>query len=188
MKKSIFFVVFLAPLIFSGCFSLFENSSKDSKELKLKFPDNAPLWVYNPRVAKNIAQIGLAKNIKNKEYSFYRKIALINASQNLTKKIYIKSNKILDDYYKKESNTKVFEKDIKKQAKQIALKSTQKVKVINSFRSKDDALYVHIITDSNLVLKNIQDSAKKLFKVNKIFEDNFLSKNAEDKLLYELEN
>ncbi|XPV82242.1 MAG: hypothetical protein ACNI22_17135 [Halarcobacter sp.] len=167
---------------------MFDNSFKEKVSTQFKLPDDAPLWVYNSKVLGNISQVGVSKNIKNDKYSFYRELALINASQNLAKKIYIKSRKILNDYYKKESQAKVFEKDINEHAKQIALKSTQKVKVINSFKSKDNTLFVQIVVDSKGVLKYIQESAKTLFKVNKIFENNFLSKDAETKLLKQIEN
>jgi|GEM_PF-3694062 len=180
----IFFTIFISFSL-SGCFSWFDFSKEQKQQTII---EDAPAWVQNPAVEGFVTQLGVSKNIKVKNYSFYREIAILNGTQNLSRKLYIKTFNILNRYWQENSDEKLFEKDIKEVAKQIALKSVKKVKIINSFKSKNNSLFIHLVVDSNEVVENIQAEAKNIFKVNKLFIDYFSIKESKIKIKKELEN
>jgi hypothetical protein len=185
MKKT-FFLLILIIFSFSGCFSFL--NFWETKKSEISISSDSPDWVNNPQVKGYITQLGIAKNIKSDDYNFYREIALINGKQNLIKKIYSKTKIILNEYSKNEKNSAIFEKDINYIAKQVALRSVDGIKVVNSFKSRDDILFLHLVLNPNNVLSNIVTESKKFFKVNKLFIQYFSDEKSKQEIINILEN
>ncbi len=185
MKKT-FSLLILVIFSFSGCFSFL--NFWENKKSEISIPEDSPNWVNNPQVKGYMTQLGVAKNIKSEDYKFHREVALINGKQNLIKKIYLKTKIILNEYSKNEKNSAIFEKDINSIAKQVALRSVDDVKVVNSFKSKDDILFLHLILKPSSVLSNIVIESKKFFKVNKLFVQYFSDEKSKQKIIKILEN
>lgn len=175
MKKTIFLSI-LVSIFFNGCFFSFSNETTSKKEIVL--PQDSPNWLLNPKKAAYVTQIGATANINKKEFNFHRQKAIINASHNLTKKLYIKTLKLYRDYEEETNDASTYDKDIKKFAEHIALKSLTHSKVINAWVSSDNKLFVQIAVASDTVTEQIQRSSKLLFKVNKSLYRNFLSNRA----------
>lgn len=191
MKKTLF-VSILVAVVFSGCFSVSKLNpfSKDSKSSKGEhtLPDNAPNWVYESYKKGFITQNGVAYNIDEKELTFHKQKALINASHNLTKKIYIKTKEFYINYEDKKDVSPAYDKDIKKFSEHIALKALTHSKIIDSWVSDKNSLFLRIAVDSKIVTKQIQQTSKLLFKVDQNLYRNFLSNRAEKDINNELQN
>jgi hypothetical protein len=191
MKKTLLLSIIIA-VIFSGCFSVskLNSFSKDNKSTKIErdLPDNAPSWVYEANKKGFITQNGVAYNIDEKELTFHKQKALINASHNLTKKIYIKTKKLYIDYEDKKDISPAYDKDIKKFSEHIALKALTHSKIVDTWISDENSLFMRIAVDSSIVTKQIQQTSKLLFKVDQHLYKNFLSNRAEKDINNELQN
>lgn len=190
MKKS-FILSFLIISLFSGCFSFsslnpFSDSKDDENRVEIEIPDEAPIWLKEQKEKNNIVALGATKNIKPNQLKLSKQKALINAGHNLSRKVYIKSLKILKNYLKKVPS-KVFEKDIKKEAEQIALKSLDKAKIKGFWQSNENQLFTLIKIDTSILAKDIQLSSKRLFKVDFNLYENILSDRAKAQMIQELE-
>lgn len=195
MKKTLFISI-IVSLFFSGCFSFqslnpFSSKEKELEKKEIEIPDDAPLWLNERKIKNSISAIGLSvtKKIKleKEEFSFHRQKALISASQNLTKKIYLKTLNLYKNYLEKLDNPKVYDKDIKKFAEHIALKSLTHSKIINNWLSDENRLFVQIAIDSEIVANQIQNSSKLIFDVNRSLYTEFLSNRAKKDIIKELE-
>lgn len=196
MKKTLILSIILS-IIFSGCFSFsslnpFSEEKEEPAQIKeIEIPDDAPLWLVEKKVKNNVSAIGLSKTKKKldkSELEFQKQKALISASQNLTKKIYFKTIKLFKNYIEKLDNPNIFDKDIKKFAEHISLKSLTYSKIENTWISSENELYVQIAVDSLKVAEQIQHASKLLFDVNKTLYQNFLSNRAKKDIIKELEN
>ena len=196
MKKTLFISI-LFIVFFAGCFSTstlnpFSSEEKESVQIKeIEIPDDAPLWLVEKKIENNISSIGFSettKKLDKSELEFLKQKALISASQNLTKKIYFKTIKLFKDYVEKLDNPNIFDKDIKKFAEHISLKSLTYSKIVNTWASSNDKLYIQIAVDSITVAEQIQHTSKLLFDVDKKLYQNFLSNRAKKDIIKELEN
>mgnify|MGYP007084935498 CR=1 FL=1 len=197
MKKTLFLSI-IFTLVFSGCFSVSslnpfstETEKEIIKKKEIEIPEDAPLWLVERRINNTISAIGYSKTKKEldkKELEFQKQKALITASQNLAKKIYLKTINLYKNYMEKLENPNVFDKDIKKFAEHISLKSLTHSKIINTWISSNDELYIQIAVDSSKVAEQIQYSSKLLFNVDKTLYQNFLSNRAKIDIIKELEN
>lgn len=164
---------------------LSKNLPEGKKEIKV--PSNAPKWLKKRDIKNNISSLGLVKNVNKKEIKLHTQKALIGASQNLTKKIYIKTITLYKNHVKTLDNPHVFDKDIKKIAEHIALKSLTYSKVKNSWLSDDKKLFIQLGVDSDVVAKQIQEKSKLIFKVDQILYKKFLSNRAKMDIIQYLE-
>jgi hypothetical protein len=139
--------------------------------------ENAPYWLNDSKIIGHITQIGVAKNIDKKRFSFNRQKALIDARYKLTRKLYIKTQDIYTTYEKKD-NKSSFDKDIKNISQQVSLQSIKESQIINSWISPNNTLYMQVSIKSSIVAKNIQKKSKSLFNKNKGLYTNFLSNEA----------
>ena len=195
MKKTLFLSI-IFTLIFSGCFSFsslnpFSTEKEIVQKKEIEIPEDSPLWLVERRINNTISAIGYSKTKKEldkKELEFQKQKALITASQNLAKKIYLKTINLYKNYMEKLENPNVFDKDIKKFAEHISLKSLTHSKIINTWISSNDELYIQIAVDSSKVAEQIQYSSKLLFNVDKTLYQNFLSNRAKIDIIKELEN
>ncbi|WP_072679572.1 hypothetical protein [Arcobacter sp. LA11] len=185
MKKTLFLSIIIS-LLLGGCFYPFSSNTTTSKK-EVVLPANSPDWLTNPEKKGYITQIGATTNIDKKEFNFHRQRALINASHNLTKKIYIKVLKLYRDYDEETSDALTYDKDIKKFAEHISLKALTHSKVINTWVSSDNELFVQISVASDIVTEQIQNNSKLLFKVNQTLYKNFLSNRAKKDISIMLE-
>lgn len=176
MKRTIFLAV-LVSIIFSGCFYPFTSEVTPQKK-EITLPQDGPIWLINPEKSGYVTQIGAVDNVDKKELSFHKQRALINASHNLTKKLYTKILKLYRDYEEETNDALTYDKDVKKFAEHISLKSLTHSKVINTWLSSDNKLFVQIAVPSDTVTEQIQGSSKLLFKVNKNLYRKFLSNRA----------
>ena len=197
MKKTLLLSIFIS-ITFSACFSLqslnpFSDEKKTLEKKEIEIPSNAPKWLEEKKVKNHISSLGLSVSKKEnskldkKEFNFHKQKALISASQNLTKKIYLKTLTLYRNYLEKLENTNIFDKDIKKFAEHIALKSLTHSKVVNTWTNEDNKLYIQIAVDSNIVLKQIQSSSKLLFEINQSLYREFLSNRAQKDIIKKLE-
>ncbi len=189
IRQTLFLSIFLS-LFFTGCFSIsslnpFSSSKEEKKEIEI--PSDAPSWLQKRNIKNHIEALGLTKNIDKKELQFHTKKALIGASHNLTKKIYAKTLYLYKAYLEKLDNPHVFDKDIKKFAEHISLKSLTHSKIINSWISSDNELFIQLGVDSNIVAEQIQQSSKLLFDVDKKLYQNFLSNRSKKDIIKYLE-
>lgn len=182
VKKSVF-LIFVIVLVFTGCSQ--KSATVEKKEVSI--PKNAPSWVYEQKLKNHVVAVGVTKNLKKEELQFHKQKALINAGHNLTKKIYIKTINIYKAYLKTLDNPKVFEKDIKKFAEHISLKSLTHSKIKKSWLSENNELFVNIGVDSNIVAEQIQNTSKLLFNVDKKLYHAFLSNRANKDIVKYLE-
>lgn len=176
MKKTLFLSIVLA-LFFNGCFYPFSSETTTPKK-EIVLPENSPLWLINPEKEGYVTQIGATTNIDKKDFNFHRQKALINASHNLTKKIYIKILNLYRDYEEETNDALTYDKDIKKFAEHISLKSLTHSKIVNTWISSDNQLFVQILVASDIVTEQIQNNSKLLFKINQNLYKNFLSNRA----------
>ena len=190
MKKTLLLSAILV-FLFNGCFfstiekinPFSKTTSKTKKEIQI--PDNAPTWLLEKKLKNNISAIGVSKIVDKNELEFYKQKALIGASHNLTKKIYVKTVNIYKAYLSMLDDPKVFDKDIKKYAEHVSLKSLKQSKLKNSWIESEKRYFVQIAVESSIIAKEIQNSSKKLFDVNKQLYHGFLSKRAyEDTIKY----
>ena len=105
----------------------------------------------------------------------------------MTKKIYIKTITLYRNYLEKLDNPNIFDKDIKKFAEHIALKSLTHSKIVNNWLSDENKLFVQIAVDSEIVASQIQNSSKLIFDVNNSLYIEFLSNRAKKDIIKELE-
>ncbi|MGB6327833.1 MAG: hypothetical protein WBF48_02805 [Halarcobacter sp.] len=198
MKKTLFLSIIIT-IFFSACFSFQSlNPFSEEKELgekkEIEIPSNAPIWLEKREVKNHISAIGLSitrkekSNLSEKEFIFHKQKALISASQNLTKKIYLKTLTLYKNYLEKLDNPNIYDKDLKKSAEHIALKSLTYSKATNHWLSDENKFFVQIAVDSQLVAMEIQNKSKLLFKVNKTLYTEFLSNRAKEEIIKELEN
>lgn len=182
---------FLISFLFSACFSLQDTNPflNNEKKREIDIPQNAPLWLKKKKIPNHISAIGAAKNIKEENPTNQKRRALIAAGNNLLKKIYSKSINIYKSHIKENENTKIFDNDIKKYAKQVSLKSLNISRIKHSWRSKNKELFVQIAIANKYIAQEIQYNAKKLFKTKSDiwFYKNFSSSMAESKILKNLE-
>lgn len=189
MKKNFIFLI-LVISFFSGCFSLSSlnpfSDSKDEEENEIIIPDNAPLWLKKEEYNKTFFAIGVSTKIKPSNLKFYKQKALINAGNNLSRKIYIKTINIFKKYLEKTSNDKIFENDIKKHAKEVSLKILNITKIKGFWQSPQNELFTLIEVPTVEIAEEIQLESKKLFKVNYTLYENILSNRAKEILIQEL--
>ncbi|WP_421715763.1 hypothetical protein [Arcobacter arenosus] len=191
MKKNILFIL-VSTFLLTGCFSVsslnpFSDSKKKVEIEEIEIPSNAPAWLIDNKIKNNITAIGFVKEIKEENLDFYKQKALIGASNNLLKRIYSKTGRLYKAYTEKLDNPKVFDKDIKKFAEHISLKSLTYSKVVNTWISEDKELYVQLAVDSNTVATQIQNTSKLLFDVDKMLYQYFLSNRANKEIIQYLE-
>ncbi len=177
MKKTLFLSI-IVSVLFSGCFYPFSSKTVTTPKKEVSLPANSPSWLINPDKKGYITQIGATTEIDKKEFNFHRQKALINASHNLTKKIYINTLKLYRDYEEETNDALTYDKDIKKFAEHISLKSLTHSKIINTWISSDNQLFVQISVPSDIVTEQIQNNSKLLFKINQNLYKNFLSNRA----------
>lgn len=183
MIKRNLLLIFVTILIFTGC----SKKSVNLEKKEISIPEDAPSWVYDQRLKNHVTAIGITKNFKKEQLQFQKQKALINAGHKLTKKIYIKTMKIYKKYLDSLENPKIFEKDIKKFAEHISLKSLTHSKIKNSWLSKNKELFISIAVDSNIVAEQIQHASKLLFDVDKNLYHAFLSNRAKKDIVNLLE-
>lgn len=176
MKKTLFLSI-LISLLFSGCFYPFTSETNPPKK-EIALPKNAPNWVYEPRIHGFVTQLGVTTNINKKEFNFHRQKALIHASHNLTKKIYIRTQKLYKDYEEEKGKASTYDKDIKKFSEHISLKSLTHSKIKNSWISENNQLFIQIAVESDIVADQIQNTSKLLFDVDRDLYRAFLSNRA----------
>ena len=196
MKKTLLLSIFIS-VFFSACFSFQSVNPFSEKEVETKkeieIPDNAPTWLYEKSIRYHISSIGLSvsqkqnEKLDKKELTFHKQKALISASQNLTKRIYLKTLNLFRDYLEKLENPNIYDKDIKKFAEHIALKSLTHSKIKNSWESENNELYIQIAVKSDIVADQIQNSSKLLFSLDKNLYKQFLSNRARKDIIKELE-
>lgn len=190
MKKTLFLSISIF-IFFNACISTqaLDPFSSPQKELKkeIEIPDDSPSWLNKRQIKNQITALGLSKSIGKKESDIYVQKALIGASHNLTRKIYIKTMILFKEYLEKTSNNKVFEKDIKKFSEHVALKSLTHAKVQNRWISPNNQLFIQLGVDSITVAEQIQQASKLLFEVNKNLYTNFLSNRAKKDIIKRVE-
>ena len=179
MKKTLLLSILISFLL-GGCFYPFSTFTTQKKEVVL--PKNGPEWLINSKKEGYLTQIGITNNIDKKEFDFHKKRALIKASHKLTKKIYIKVLKLYKDYEGKTNDALIYDKDIKKSAEHISLKALTHSKLINTWVSPNNELFVQISVASDIVTELIQNNSKLLFKVNQNLYKNFLSNRAKKEI------
>lgn len=192
MKKTLFLSL-LFIFVFGGCFSVsslnpFSSTDKDEDKKEIRIPDNAPSWLENRQLKDHMVALGVSKNVKKEELSFHKQKALLNANHNLARKIYSKTMAIYLRYLETLYNPKVFEKDVKKFAEHIALKSLTHSKITNNWLSLENELFIQIGVDTAVVAEQIQYNSKLLFDVNTSLYEHFLSNRANKEMIKELEN
>lgn len=192
MKKN-FLLLLLSAFLFSGCFSLsFLNPFSDSEDEKqerveIEIPDDAPLWLEGPESKGTIYAIGVTKNIRKDQLHIFKQKALINASQNLSRKIYAKTVNIYREYLE-EVPSEIFDKDIEKEAQQVALRSLELAKVKGFWASSEKELYTLIKIDMRDLAEQIQLGSKNVFKVDKNLYEKILSNRAKEDIIEKLED
>lgn len=184
----------------TGCFSV--SNSIDSinpfsekkvianEKVEIEIPSDAPLWLQEKNLPNQISAIGLVKNIQEDQLDLFKQQALIGASNNLLKRIYLKTGKLYKAYTEKLENPKIFDKDIKKFSEHIALKSLTYSTVKNSWIDKSDNkndLYLQISVDSAKVAEQIQQTSKLLFDSDQMLFQHFLSNRANQEIINYLE-
>jgi hypothetical protein len=198
MKKTIFLSIALS-FFFSACFSMpsfsmpslnpFSKDEKSVEKKEIEIPSNAPLWLKQNKVNNQLSSIGVGLSnkakLEEKDLTFLKQKALINAGQNLSKKIYFKTIKIYRDYLEKLDNPNIFDKDIKKLSENVALQSLKQTKILKQWSSNKNKLYVQIAVISTIVASEIQNNSKKLFKVDKTLYTEFLSNRAKEDIIKE---
>ncbi|QKF80740.1 hypothetical protein [Halarcobacter ebronensis] len=187
MLRVLFLSIFL--LQFSGCFSSI-NPFSDSTENGLKqieIPDDAPLWLEEPNKDGTIYAMGISKILKNEDEKILKRKALIIAGNNLSRKIYVKTLAIYKEYLEKTKESSIFENDLKKAAKQVAI-SSMKASKIDGFWKDSENLYTQIRVDYSKVASELQYESKQLFKVDVNLYENILSNRAYEELLKVLED
>ncbi|WP_320035804.1 hypothetical protein [Halarcobacter sp.] len=190
MKKSFILSVLIISL-FGGCFSFsslnpFSDSKDDENRVKIEIPDEAPIWLKEQKEKNNIVALGATKNVNQEQPKLSKQKALISAGHNLSRKVYIKTMKILKNYLEKVPS-KVFEKDLRKEAEQIALKSLDKAKIIGFWENNKKQLFTLIKLDTSTLAEDIQLSSKKLFNVDYHLYENILSNRAKAQIMRQLE-
>lgn len=184
----------------TGCFSVsnsidsinpFSEKKVIAKEkVEIGIPSDAPLWLQEKNLPNQISAIGLVKNIQEDQLDLFKQQALIGASNNLLKRIYLKTGKLYKAYTEKLENPKIFDKDIKKFSEHIALKSLTYSTVKNSWIDKSDNkndLYLQISVDSSKVAEQIQQTSKLLFDSDQMLFQHFLSNRANQEIINYLE-
>lgn len=199
MKKTLLLQIILSTSIaifFTACFSTqklnpFSDKEKVFKKKEIEIPSNAPKWLKERSLKNQVSSIGLSvtkkDSLEKEDFAFHRQQALISASQNLTKKIYFKTTTLYKNYLEKLDNANVFDKDIKKFAEHIALKSLTHSNIVNHWLSQENKLFVQIAVDSQIVANQIQNTSKLIFDVNKSLYREFLSNRARKDIINELE-
>lgn len=176
MKKALFLSI-LSIFLFSGCFYPF-SSEVDTPKKEIELPDDAPSWLVNSKKSGFITQVGATDNIDKKKFDFHKQKALINASHNFTKKLYSRIINLYKEYEEETEDNVAYDKDIKKFSEHISLKALTHARVLNTWVSKDNTLFIQIATDSDIVAEQIQNTSKLLFKVNRSLYQSFLSNRA----------
>lgn len=184
MKRTLFLLITFA-LVFTAC--SFSKKPQVVQKKQIEIPTNAPKWVYENTLKNHMVAPGVTKDLNEKELAFQKQKAMINAGHNLTKKIYVKTVNLYKAYLEKLNNPKIFEKDIKKFAEHIALKSLTHSKIKNNWISPENDLFVQVGVDSNIVAEQIQYSSKLLFGADKNLYHNFLSNRAKKDIITYLE-
>ena len=199
MKRTLLLPIILSvsiAILFSACFSVqtlnpFSSEKKVLEKKEIEIPSNAPKWLEEKSLKNHISSIGLSvtkkDNLDEEEFIFHRQKALISASQNLTKKIYLKTLNLYTNYLEKLDNPNVYDKDIKNFAEHIALKSLTHSKIVNNWLSDENKLFVQIAVDSEIVANQIQNTSKLIFDVNKSLYTEFLSNRARKDIINDLE-
>lgn len=185
MKKNLL-LTFILTFLFSGCFSFSsinpfsgEEKKEEIKQEKVEIPQNAPSWVAEPKEKGYVTSVGLATKIDKQEIHFHKQKALFNATHILIKDIYIKTFNLYKEYEEKLENPKTYDKDIKRFAEHISLKSATHSKILNSwFDLEKGLLFIKIGVDSEKVAELIQNNSKLLFDIDKKLYQNFLSNRA----------
>jgi hypothetical protein len=196
MKKTILLTLLFA-LFFSGCFSFSSlnpfSSSEEEKENStvkhaIEIPSNAPVWLKKKTARNKMVAIGISKNVEEKNFNFFKKKALVVASNNLSRKIYAKAVNLYKNYEKRlQNDLKIYDKDIKKVSEDVALKALNKALIEHQWIDKK-TLYVQISVDSQFVAQLVQNNSKQLFKLNKDLYSNFLSNRALRDITLDLES
>ena len=180
---------------FNACFSIqalnpFSSEKKVFQKKLIKIPKDAPLWLIERNIRNSISSIGISISKKQKqekkEFIFFKQRAYINAGQNLTKNIYLKTLKLYSNYLNNVQSSMIFDKDIKEISEHIALQSLNKASITNYWLNNNE-LYVQIAVDSSIVAKLIQDNSKKLFNLDKELYKSFLSNRAKENIINILE-
>ncbi|RXK05807.1 hypothetical protein [Halarcobacter bivalviorum] len=191
MIKTLFSSIYLIVL-FSGCFSVsslnpFSDDTEETQKKQVVISDNAPIWIKNPNEKNYISVLGYSF-LKQKEVSdFDKKRTLLNASNNLSKKIYKQVVTYYKEYEEKLDRPSGFDKDIHNIAEQISLKALSKSKIKDSWLSEDNTLFVKIAIDSDFVATQIQNESKNIYKVDETLYKNVLSNRAKALLIEYLE-
>lgn len=195
-----FLITISLTFLLTGCFSLSsldsinpfsEKEVKVNEKAEIEIPSDAPKWLEEKTIPNHISAIGLVKNIDKKQIDSFKQQALIGASNNLLKRIYLKTGRLYKAYTEKLDNPKVFDKDIKKFAEHIALKSLTYSTVKNSWIDESDDkndLYLQIAVDTSKVAEQIQSTSKLLFVVDQMLYQHFLSNRANKEIIKYLED
>jgi len=192
MIKTFISIVFFLSF-FSGCFSIssinpFSDNGDTNKESKItKIPENAPKWIKEPHEKNYVCIVGFSYIKGTKVEEFDKKRTLLNASNKLSNKIYLKTINYYKEYEKKLDNPVTFHKDLQNIAKQISLKSISKGTIKDSWLSNDNRLYVRLAVESEFIAQQIQIDSKKIFKVDKTLYKHILSNRAKALLIEFLE-
>ncbi len=200
--KSNLILIILFVFVFTGCFSskTLDSSKTNEKAVFKKEPDekavfkkepelvyvnNEPSWIKNKNIKNHITALGVAKNIDDSVV----KRAFIVAGNNFLKRVYIKTIYIYKEYLKKLDNPNIFDKDIKKVAEDVSLKSFHlaKTKIKDTWLSQNNELFLHLAVATNIVAEQVQEGSKSLFKVDEQLYENFLSYRAKNKIIKTLE-
>jgi len=195
MKKN-FLLLLFSIFLFSGCFSFsslnpFSDSDRKKEtqnKTQIVVPDEAPQWLKDEKEENAIFAIGITKDTNIDNLKFFKQRALINAGNNLSRKIFIKTVLIYQNYLKKASENEVFENDIRDNAKEVALQSLKLSKIKGFWENSSKKLFVRIKVDTKIVAEQIQQNSKKLFKVDQKLYENILSNRAKEDLIKELES
>ncbi len=190
--KSNLILLILFVFVFIGCFSskTLDSSKTNEKTVSKKEPElvyinNEPSWIKNKNIKNHITALGVAKNIDDSVV----KRAFIVAGNNFLKRVYTKTVYIYKEYLKKLDNPNIFDKDIKKVAEHVSLKSFHlaKTKIKDTWLSQNDELFLRLAVATNIVAEQIQEGSKSLFTVDEQLYENFLSNRAKNKIIEVLE-
>ena len=180
--KYVYIVALAVVLMIAGC------SSKDlgnvSNDLK-----GAPQWVFNPSVEGSIASMGSAPRNAGNDFSFQRQEAMANARDELARQMEVKVSNMFKSFKASTGSGEdaTFDRSAENVSKQIASKSLQGTRPINTWVSPNGTMFIHMIIDTDSVIEVMDKVAKTSYKNDKAIYQKFLAKKAQDELKEELE-